>query len=168
MDPLGKSTLMLKKGIPFFVLCLFISIYSCTPKTPVSESANSTPPTPENTTENINADIAKLQGKWLLKAIKFYPQDEIIVPTKDYFLEFAERKINFNMEVNDCFTKYKILSPSKILIVDTMGCTKKCCDKDISDKLQYNTVNTYMLKNDKLTLQSDNKKFEFTRVSAVK
>jgi len=138
------------------IVTLFL-IFACgikTPSTPVDKIP------PANTLEDA---MKLLSGKWKLSAIKFFPQDEIIIPSKDYFVEFIDTKFHFNKEVNRCQTKFKISLPDKIQIEAEAGCTKMCCDKDISDELMYQEASTFMVEGNKLTLKGEGRKFEFIK-----
>ncbi len=114
--------------------------------------------------ENHKEAKKALNGKWMLQAIKFYPQTEIIEPKKEYWIEFDDKKFYFNKEVNDCHSFFR-LSEAGLEISSQIACTKKCCDKDISDELDYQNVKTFKLYTDKLVLETDKKKFEFVKSS---
>lgn len=116
---------------------------------------------PTNT--NPSTDRNPLLGKWTLKSIKYYPQDEIVIPQKDYWVEFTDTKINFNKEVNTCLTNYQLLGRDRLQIEAAVGCTKKCCDKDISDKLTYAQATSYTISDKKMTLKTPDRVFEFTK-----
>ena len=107
-----------------------------------------------------------LYCKWELTAIKFYPRDEIIIPTKDYWVEFGEEgRLSFKKEANTCHTKYETSGRDKLTINNQIACTKMCCDGDISDKLNYQDVTEYEIKGDQLILTTKDRKFEFTRAN---
>jgi len=143
----------------YFTALLFLfMMISCGVKTSSTSSTDKIPPA--DTMEDM---MNLLSGKWKLSAIKFFPQDEIIVPQKDYFVEFIDTRFHFNKEVNKCQAKYKISLPDNIQIAAEAGCTKMCCDKDISDELMYQNVSTFSVERNKLTLKGEGRKFEFTK-----
>ncbi len=120
-------------------------------KNPIKEVANP-----------FTKEYQRLTGQWKLTAIKYFPQDEIVMPKKDYWVEFSQDKINYKLEVNTCFMGYKITGLGE-LKTGQAGCTKMCCDKDISEKLRYSAVQTYEFKGDRLILSTDKEHFEFSR-----
>lgn len=116
-----------------------------------------------STSQKTTTDTTSFRGKWMLTAIKFYPQDEIIIPTKDYWIDVSETNFVFKKEANTCHTTWESLDRAGIKINPQIACTKMCCDGDISDKLTYEKVNQYELKKDKLVLTAPDRKFEFTK-----
>lgn len=120
---------------------------------------------------NSEVDVSPVLGKWELQAIKLSPQDEIIIPTKAYWVNFSmdtyeayqEEIFAFKKEANTCRSQFKLLKNKKIEIKAPFACTKMCCDRDISDQLTYGDVTNYSIQNNKLTLIAPNRKFEFIK-----
>lgn len=104
-----------------------------------------------------------ISGRWELQSIKLTPQDEIIIPTKEYWIEMKDGQFNFNKETNTCRGQLELLKNNRIAIKSPFACTKMCCDKDISDQLTYGDVTNYTIKKNKLTLIAPDRKFELIK-----
>lgn len=87
---------------------------------------------------------------------------EIIYPEKSYFISFQNGAFNYSLEKNKCYGKYSPLKGG-VNIYDTGGCTKICCDGDISDKLSYRGKFEAKMTGGKLILKSEKRIYEFVR-----
>lgn len=95
--------------------------------------------------------------KWKVLEMRLPNTTSTQMPTKDYILEFkADSSITIKLDVNNCFSKYKLTGKNEITI-HTLGCTKVCCDSEFAQSLA-NTLpkmQTFKIKGDNLILEGD-------------
>jgi len=81
------------------------------------------------------------------------------MPTKDYVLEFkADSSITIKLDVNNCFSKYKLTNKNEITI-NTLGCTKVCCDSEFAQNLAQtlSKMEFFKIKGNDLLFEGDGK-----------
>jgi len=108
--------------------------------------------------------LKKLLGAWDLKKIYYPKTKEEIIPTKSYIATFyTDGTLKYNKEVNTCQTKFRMSLDRKVIFSPLDSCTEKCCDKDISNKLQYFKATGYDLTGEILVLRSAEVVFVFNK-----
>ena len=105
-----------------------------------------------------------LLGIWELKKIYYPKTKEEIIPTKSYTATFYNNgTLKYMKEVNECETKFRMTLNRKMIFTPLDSCTEKCCDKDISNKLQYFRSTSYELTKEVLVLKSSEVIFVFNK-----
>lgn len=97
-------------------------------------------------------------SRWKVLEVRLANATSVQMPTKDYILEFrADNSIGIKLDVNNCFSQYKISEPNQISMMP-LGCTKMCCDSEFAMTLAGTLplMRTYTIKKKKrLILQGD-------------
>jgi len=97
-------------------------------------------------------------SRWKVLEVRLANATTVQMPTKDYILEFrADNSIGIKLDVNNCFSQYKIGEPNQISMMP-LGCTKMCCDSEFAMALAgaLPLMRTYTIKKGKmLVLEGD-------------
>ena len=97
-----------------------------------------------------------INGQW--KLVQVETPDGILTPKVDFLIQVQDQKIDFNLDVNNCFADIEIRNDS--IIYHIAGCTKICCDGDIDPIGSFlNYSGAYSYKNDTLVITNENKYF---------
>lgn len=91
-------------------------------------------------------------SRWKILEVRLPNATTVQMPTKDYVLQFhADNKVTIKLDVNSCFSEYKIGEPNQISI-SPLGCTKVCCDSEFAMAmvLALPQMRTYTIKKRKL------------------
>ena len=105
-----------------------------------------------------------LLGIWELKKIYYPKTKEEIIPTKSYTARFYNNgTLKYMKEVNECETKFRMTLNRNMIFTPLDSCTEKCCDKDISNKLQYFKSTSFELTKKVLVLKSSEVVFVFNK-----
>ena len=108
--------------------------------------------------------VKGLLGIWELQKIYYPKTEEEIIPTKSYTATFYHNGVlKYSKEVNTCETKFRMTLDRKVVFTPLEACEEKCCDKDISNKLQYFKSTNYALTKDVLVLKSAEVLFLFKK-----
>ncbi len=94
-----------------------------------------------------------INGQWEL--IQVETNAGILIPQVDFLVQVEDKKINFNLDVNSCFTDIEIRNDS--IIYQFAACTKMCCDGNtdpIGAFLNYSGA--YSFKDGYLYIQNEN------------
>lgn len=83
-----------------------------------------------------NSYIDITQNKWEVVKIREQSSFSYENANKRYVLEFNNNEFNINLDVNNCFGKYQIISREEIEI-ESLGCTEICCDSDFAENLSH-------------------------------
>ena len=94
-----------------------------------------------------------INGQW--KLIQVETNNGIIKPQIDFLVQMEDHKINFNLDVNSCFTDIELRNDS--IIYQFAACTKMCCDGNIDPIGGFlNYSGAYSLKDGHLYIQNEN------------
>lgn len=94
-----------------------------------------------------------INGQW--KLVQVETSGGVLIPKVDFLIQVEDQKINFNLDVNNCFADIEIRNDS--IIYNTAGCTKMCCDGNIDPIGTFlNYSGAYYFKNDYLFIQNEN------------
>lgn len=95
-----------------------------------------------------------INGQW--KLIQVETNDGILIPQVDFLVHVDDQKINFNLDVNSCFTDIEIRNDS--IIYQFAACTKMCCDGNVDPIGEFlNYSGAYSFKSDTLIINNENK-----------
>lgn len=85
--------------------------------------------------EDVNIDLTLYS--WEVEKIKKQGEYSYTKANESYVLEFtSDTTYNLNLDVNNCFGHYEILSNGYIDI-SAMGCTEICCDSEFAEDLSH-------------------------------
>ena len=98
--------------------------------------------------------------KWELTKLVLKENNQIIIPTKYYFISFGNNRYQYSLEKNKCGGEYELLEKNKI-VFGSSGCTRVCCDGDISDHISYSGVFNFRKTGSSLILFNDKRYYEF-------
>jgi len=94
-----------------------------------------------------------INGQW--KLIMVETTDGVLMPQVDFLIQVQDQKINFNLDVNNCFADIEIRNDS--IIYDLAGCTKMCCDGNIDPIGAFlNYSGAYSFKKGQLIIKNEN------------
>jgi hypothetical protein len=101
--------------------------------------------------------------KWKLKKVEIIETNQKIIPIKHYYISFEKDRYQYNLEKNTCGGKYSFINKDKINF-GSPGCTRVCCDGDISDFITYSGECKFQIENNILTLFYDRKIYKFEKI----
>ena len=103
-------------------------------------------------------------SKWKLNKIEDKVTGDVYLSQAYYFIGFNNGTLSYSLQRNNCGGTYEVIDSNKIEI-KTGPCTKICCDRDLSDLINYAGVVEVKVVKDRLILITGNRIYYFDPIS---